>query len=136
MTCSFVIRFIDIKQQRGAHVYAIGVNLPKEFMSYKRLVNISTPLCRYAITNTTLQNKLCSYSYIRVFPKKVDIAVLGTHEDYFISHFGRLFAEGVPYIVCPKVLHDKYGHVFNKSYYEDVYDDGFYIIMKLIKNVL
>ena len=136
MTCSFVKKFIDLKKQRGAHVYTVGVNLPKEFMSYKRLVNISTPLCRYAITNTTLQNKLCSYSYIRVFPKKVDIAVLGTHEDYFISHFGRLFAEGVPYIVCPKVLHDKYGHVFNKSYYEDVYDDGFYMIFKLIKNVL
>jgi hypothetical protein len=131
MTCSFVKKFIDIKKQRGAHVYTVGVNHPKEFMSYKRLVNISTPLCRYAITNTTLQNKLCSYSYIRVFPKKIDIAVLGNHEDYFIPHFGRLFAESVPYIVCPKVLHDKYGHVFNKSYYEDVYDDGFYIIMKL-----
>jgi hypothetical protein len=136
MTCSFVNKFIDIKQQRGAHVYAIGVNLPEGFTSYRRLVNISTPLCKFDITNTVLQNELCASPYIRTFPEKVDIAVLGTHEDYFTSHFGRLFAESVPYIVCPKVLHDKYGYVFNKSYYEDVYDDGFYMIFKLVKNVL
>jgi hypothetical protein len=87
-------------------------------------------LCRSAITNTALQNELVSFPYVCTFPS-IDIAVLGTHEDYFISHFGRLFSENVPYVVCPKEIHDKYGHVFNKSYYEDVYDDGFYIMMKL-----
>ena len=133
MTSAFVKKFIDLKQQRGAQVYTIGVNLPGEFESYKRLVNISPPLCRYDITNTALQNEILSSPYVRTFPEKVDIAVLGTHEDYFISHFGRLFSENVPYVVCPKEIHDKYGHVFNKSYYEDVYDDGFFIIMKLVK---
>ncbi|AGE55872.1 hypothetical protein ATCVMO0605SPH_109L [Acanthocystis turfacea Chlorella virus MO0605SPH] len=136
MTSAFVKKFIDLKQQRGAQVYTIGVNLPEGFASYRRLVNISPPLCRFNITNTTLQNELCASPYVRTFPEKVDIAVLGTHEDYFTSHFGRLFSENVPYVVCPKELHDKYGYVFNKSYYEDVYDDGFYIIMKLVKNIL
>jgi hypothetical protein len=135
MTSAFVKKFIDLKQQRGAQVYTIGVNLPEGFASYRRLVNISPPLCRFDITNTSLQNELCASPYIRAFPN-VDIAVLGTHEDYFISHFGRLFSENVPYVVCSKEIHDKYGYVFNKSYYEDVYDDGFYIIMKLVKNIL
>ena len=130
MTSAFVKKFIDLRQQRGAQVYTIGVNLPQDFAPYRRLVNISPPLCRLAITNTTLQNELCAVPHVRTFPK-IDIAVLGTHEDYFIAHFGRLFAENVPYIVCPKELYDKYGHVFSKDYYEDVYDDGFYIMMKL-----
>jgi len=133
MSCTFVKKFIDIKEKQGAKVYAIGVQLPDGFKEYPRLVNVSPALSRRCVTNEALQTEILSTRYVRDFPDDIDIAVLGTHEDYFVAHIGRLFSERVRYVVFPKKLYDKYGYVFNKLYYEDVYDDGHFMVMKLVK---
>ncbi|AGE50002.1 hypothetical protein PBCVCan184_923L [Paramecium bursaria Chlorella virus Can18-4] len=125
----FVKKYIDKKAANGATVYRVGVNHHVIFNDYPCLKNISPALCGREITNKTLQGELVSSPYVYKFPK-VDIAIIGTHEDYFCYHFGRLLAEKVPYIAYPKVLQDNFGRVFNGTY-EEMYDDGEYIIQHI-----
>jgi hypothetical protein len=128
----FVKKYLDIKASGGSKVYTIGVNHHEAFGEYPRLINVSPPHCKKEITNEVLQAELLSHPPVYKFPR-VDVAVLGTHEDYFCYHFGRLFSEKIPSIAYPKILQDKFGYVFQKGYYEEMYDDGEYVIMKRIK---